>query len=247
VASYVGIGIDQTLLGQPGKARESFAKLGEVARNSGERRLSLLQTAWSWIDEGAHDKALESVRAMHAIAEKEGDGAAMSGDANLMGNILLDAGKLDEAGAQFAKTVEVIGKANVPEDVKQATRRNHLYDEARLALARGDLATARAKSTAYATQVAANNVPFEVWQSHHVAGLLALAEKDYPKAIAELQKANQLDPRVPYALSLAYQGKGEKGPAKDYCRKAAEDNGLNFNYAYVRTKARKMLGTLTSS
>jgi tetratricopeptide (TPR) repeat protein len=244
VASYIGIGIDQTLLGQPEQARATFAKLGEVARNSGERRLSLLQTAWSWVDEGAYDKALESVKAMYAIAEQDGDGAAMSGDVNLMGNILLDAGRLDEAAAQFAKTVEVIGKADVPEDVKEAIRRNYVFDEARLALARGDLATARTRSAAYATQVAAKNVNFEVRQSHHVAGLLALAEKDYPKAIAELQQANQQDPRVPYALALACQGKGDGGAAKEYARKAADDNGLNFNYAYVRQKARKLTTSL---
>jgi tetratricopeptide (TPR) repeat protein len=92
--------------------------------------------------------------------------------------------------------------------------------------------------------VDARKVPFEVWQSHQAAGLLAIAEKDYTRAVAELQKANPLDPRVPYALALAYQGKGEKGPAKEYCKKAAEDNGLNFNYAYVRSKARKLLATL---
>jgi tetratricopeptide (TPR) repeat protein len=244
VNSYLGIGINQTLQGKPAEARATFAKLGEAARNSGEKRLALTQTAWSWVDEGQTDKAIESVKAMYAIAEKEGDGAAMSGDCNLMGNILLEAGRLDEAGAQFARTIEVIEKANVPADVKEAVKRNHLFDETRIALAKGDLATARARSAAYATQVAAKNVPFEVRQSHHAAGLVATADKDYAKAIAELQKANQLDPRVPYALALAYRGKGDAGPAKEFCRKAAEDNGLNFNLAYVRTKARKMLGTL---
>jgi tetratricopeptide (TPR) repeat protein len=241
VASYVGIGINQTLLGKPDEARATFSKLGEVARNSGERRLALAQTAWSWVDQGQTDKALDSVKQMYAIAEKESDGAAMSGDCNLMGNILLEAGRIDEAGAQFAKTLEVIGKADVPEDVKEAVRRNHLFDETRVALAKGDLPTARAKAAAYAKQVAAKNVPFEVRQSHHAAGLVATAEKDYPKAIAELQKANQLDPRVPYALALAYRGKGDPGPAKEFCKKAAEDNGLNFNLAYVRNKARTML------
>jgi hypothetical protein len=33
-------------------------------------------------------------------------------------------------------------------------------------------------------------------------------------------------------------------PAREYCRKAAEDNGLNFNYASVRARARKLLATL---
>jgi tetratricopeptide (TPR) repeat protein len=244
VASYIGIGVNETLLGHPDKARASFEKLGEVARNSGERRAALAQQAWSWIDAGLHDKALASVRAMSAIAAKDQDQAALSADHNLTGNILLDAGKADEAAAQYAKAVETIGQANVPGPVKEATRRNALFNEARVALAKQDLAKARAKAADYAAQVALKEVPFEVWQSHYLAGLVALAEKDHAKAIAQLELANQQDPRVLYALALAYQAKGEVPRAKEYCKKAAEDNSLNFNYAYVRTKATKLLSSL---
>jgi Tfp pilus assembly protein PilF len=128
--------------------------------------------------------------------------------------------------------------------VKAAVRRNHMFDETRVALAKGDLAAARSKSAAYSEAVAVKNIPFEVRQSHEAAGLVALADKDFAKAVAELQKANQLDPRVQWALARAYQGKGDAAPAKESYRKAAEDNGLNFNYAYVRTKAKKAMATL---
>ena len=71
---------------------------------------------------------------------------------------------------------------------------------------------------------------------------VALAEKDYAKAVAELEQANQQNPRVLYSLALAYQGKGDAQLAKQACQQAADFNGLNFNYAYVRSKARTMLG-----
>jgi tetratricopeptide (TPR) repeat protein len=244
VASYVGIGLNQVFQGEPEKARATLAKLEEKARNTGERRQALARTAQSHLYQGRYDKALEAVRAMYAIAEKEGDAAAMSGDANLMGDILLDAGRHDEALAEYARTVALMDRAQVPEDVKQATRRNALYDEARTALAKGDLATARAKSAAYAAQVAATNVRFEGWQSHYVAGLVALADKDHARALAELAQANPLDPQTPYALALVHRARGDGKAARDSCTKAAQDNSLNLNYAYVRSKARKLLASL---
>ena len=241
VPSYVGIGINQTLMGQPEKARGTFAKLQQIARNSGERRQGLARTAWSYVDDGNHEAALVPVTKMHAIAERNGDGGAMSGDLVFMGNILLDAGKLDEAQAKFAKAVEVMAQAGVPTAVKEATKRNSLFNLARVDLARKDLAAAQAKSKEYAEKVAAKQLPFEVRQSHELTGLVALAEKDYQKAITKLKQANQQDPRVLYNLARAYLANGDVELAKEAGKKAADFNSLNFNYAYVRSEARKML------
>jgi tetratricopeptide (TPR) repeat protein len=244
VASYVGIGINQTLMGQPEKARGTFGKLQYIARNSGERRQGLARMAWSYVDEGQHEAALVPVAKMHAIAERNGDQASMAGDLVLMGNILLDAGKLDEAQDKFTEAVEVMARAKVPTAVKEAARRNSLFNLGRVELAKNDLAAAKASSETYAKTVDVKQVPFEVRQSHELAGLVALAAKDYPEAIAELKQANQQNPRVLYSLALAYQGNGDAERAKKACRQAADFNSLNFNYAYVRTKARKMLDTM---
>ena len=70
-----------------------------------------------------------------------------------------------------------IDKAQVPDEVKEATRRNHLFEQARVAVAKKDLATAKAKAAEYATQVAVKKVPFEVRQQHELAGMIALGEK----------------------------------------------------------------------
>ncbi len=113
-----------------------------------------------------------------------------------------------------------------------------------VALAKGDLDTAKAKSDAYATAVAPRKVALEVWQVHESAGLIALHEKDYAKAASELAQANQQDPRVLYHMARAQRGKGDAKAARETARQAAEYNGLNFNYAYVRGKAKQLLGQL---
>jgi tetratricopeptide (TPR) repeat protein len=244
VASYIGIGLDQIYLGQSARARETFGKLEQIARNSGERRAAYAQTAFSYIDEGNTAEAVKAVEKMKALAKQEGDTATLSGDANLLGNIYLEAGRPDEAQARFAEALQLAEAANTPPDVKEAARRQDLFDLARVALARGDVAGARAKADAYASAVARRKIPFEVRQSHEIAGMIALQEKDYARAVSELTQANQLDPRVLYHLARAYQGKGDGKAARETARQAAEHNGLNFNYAYVRGRARQLLGQL---
>jgi len=41
-------------------------------------------------------------------------------------------------------------------------------------------------------------------------------------------------------MAFPHEGAGEAEAARTACRVAAEDNGLNFNYAYVRDEAKKM-------
>ena len=170
VASYVGIGNNRMFMGQPDEARKALARLAQVARNDGEKRQAFFWSAMSYVHEGATDQALAEIQKMAAVAEAGKDLAALSGDYNQMGDILLEAGRVDQAAARYKEQVATIEKANVPAEVKEATRRQHLFDEARVALARKDLGTAKQKAAAYATQVAAKKVAFEMRQQHELAG-----------------------------------------------------------------------------
>jgi tetratricopeptide (TPR) repeat protein len=241
VASYVGIGHNQVLLGQGDKARETYARLTAIARTNGERRQALFQVADSYVHEGQYQKAVEAIDKASALAEADGDKATLPGDLNLTGNILVEAGQPDAALARFRKAVEISNQTDAPEAVKEAARRNTLANQARAALAKGDLATARSRAEEYARQVAVRKVPFEVRQSHEVSGLVALQAKEYPRAVEELAQANQQDPRVLFHLALAQRGKGDAAAAAALLKGAADFNGLGFNYGFVRAKARKML------
>jgi tetratricopeptide (TPR) repeat protein len=241
VASYIGIGNNRVFMGQPEEARKALARLAAVARNDGERRQALFWTAMSEVHQGATDQALADVKKMAAIAEAQKDLAALSGDQNLMGDILLEAGRVDEAAAKYQEQIASIDKASVPAEVKEATRRQNLFDEARVALAKKDLSGAKAKAAAYATAVAAKKIPFEMRQQRELAGRIALEEKQYAAAVAELQQANQQDPRVLYLLAVAYQGQGNAPKAREVGSAAADFNALSQTYGFVRGKAKAML------
>ena len=243
VASYVGIGNDQLFKGQPAAARETFAKIAKVARNTGEKRTAHFWTAASYVHEGATDKALAELDANYALSGAEQDGGTQSGDLNLMGDILREAGRIEDALAKYGKAVEVSEAARVPAEAKAATRRNYLFEQARAAVAGHDLGTAKAKAAAYAADVAVKKVPFEMRQQQEIEGLIALEEKRYAAAVQALAKSNQQDPRILYLAAVALKGIGDTTRAAEMAGKAAGFNQLSFNYGFVRAKALKMQGT----
>jgi tetratricopeptide (TPR) repeat protein len=78
--------------------------------------------------------------------------------------------------------------------------------------------------------------------AHELTGMIALDEKNYDKAIGELEQSNMQNPQDLYRLCLAYQGKGNRAKAKEYCMKTAHFNSLPvINLAFVRAKATKMM------
>jgi hypothetical protein len=154
--------------------------------------------------------------------------------------VLLEAGRVDEAAQKYAERTAIIDKAEVAAEVKDAAHRQALFDEARVALAGKDLGSAKAKAAAYSGAVAAKGIPFETRQAHELRGRLALSEKDYAAAAAELRQANQQDPRVLYLTALALQGSGDRKAAKDLAVQAADWNGLSNTYAFVRSEARAL-------
>jgi tetratricopeptide (TPR) repeat protein len=228
-------------MGQGEQARKTYAKLLSIARNDGERRQAHLWAAMSYVHEGRTEEALSELAKMGAIDRAGKDLVALSGATAQMANVLLEAGRVDESAAKFRERDEIIGRAEVAAQVKENARRQALFDEARVALARGDLAAAKAKAAAYEEAVAVRAIPFEVRQVHELGGRLALAKKDYATAVAELREANQQDPRVLYLLAVALEGKGDRESAKELARQAADFNGLSNTYGYVRARARRLV------
>ncbi len=243
VASWVGIGNNRMFMGQGDKAREAFARLTAIARNDGEKRQALFWSAMSYVHEGATDKAIAEIEKEAAIAKASGDKASLSADWNQIGDILLEAGRADEALARYKDQVATMDTADVPAEVKEATRRQHLFDVARVTLAKKDVAGAKAKAQEYAAAVQAKRIPFEMWQQHELAGRIALEDKGYATAAAELEQANQQDPRVMFLLATALQGKGDTQKAQVVANRAADFNALSPTYGFVRGKAKTLMAS----
>ena len=239
LASHQGIAADLMYMGKPDEAAAELDNITKKARNDGERRLALFALTVLHVDGGKMAKALADVDKQYALGEKTKDVPAMAGDQQLKGNILLEMGKAAEAKAAFERGLKMIEDSSLSQEIKDNNKRLSHYNLARVALVKKDLATAKTEAEEFRKGAEASNNPAQIRLVHELTGMIALAEKDYDKALAELQQASQQNPQNLYRMCLADQGKGDKEKAKELCTKAAGFNSLpQLNYAFIRTKAK---------
>jgi len=241
INSHFGIGAALMYQGKYDEATAELQKINDKARTDGERRTALFGLTVVDVDAGKWEKALEEVDKQYALGEKTNDLPNLVGDLNLKANIMIEMGKYDEAKELFARALKMTEESNQSEEIKKNTRLIDHFNGARVALGKKDLATAKSEAATFQKGSEATKNSFQIKLAHSLNGSIALAEKDYDKAIAELAQANQQNPQDLYRQCEAYQGKGDAAKAKEFCDKATGFNSLPaINLAFVRVKAAKM-------
>jgi tetratricopeptide (TPR) repeat protein len=242
--SHFGIAAALAYQGKASEAQAELEKITTKARTDGERRTALFGQMVVAADTGKLDQALADVEKQYALGQKSNDMPAMAGDLQLKGNILLEMGKSDDARKAYEQGLKITTDSNLSQQNKDNAALFHHYNLARVAIAKKDLATAKTETETFRKGTEAAQNANQVKQAHELAGRIALEEKNYDAAIAELAQANQQNPDVLYMLGLSYQGKGDTAKAKDSFTKAAKFNSLpQLNYAFVRSKAGKAIAT----
>jgi tetratricopeptide (TPR) repeat protein len=241
-SAYIGIANNQVFQGKGDDARKALKEGMAKARNDGEKRALWFWTSVTYSHEGRYADAQKAVEDEKKIADASGDYVSASQDVTLMGNIALAAGKPADAAARFDESQKLLAKAKVSDEVKDNARRNNLFNQGRVALKKGDLEGAKALSAKYSAAVEVKKIPFEQWQAHELAGMVALQSKDFDTALKELGQASNQNPRVIYLTGLAYQGKGDSAKAAEAFKATADWNQLNGLLAFVRSDARRQLG-----
>jgi tetratricopeptide (TPR) repeat protein len=242
VNSHFGIASALMYQGKPAAAITELEKITAKARSDGERRTAMFGKTVVYIDSGQMAKALAEVDNQYALGQKTNDVPAMAGDLQLKGNILLEIGRYDEAMDHFARALKMTEDSNLSEAIKNNTRRFDHYNRTRVALGKKDVATAKVEAQEFWKLAEASNNPFQLKLAHELTGMIALDEKNYDKAISDLEQSNMQNPQDLYRLGLAYQAKGNRAKAHEYFTKAARFNSLPLiNLALIRTKAAKMM------
>ncbi len=241
VPSHFGISADLTYMGKPQDAEAELSKMLEQARNDGELRTAYFGLAVVATDSGKLDKALQQMDKEYAIAEKKNDMASMSADLQAKGNILAEMQKYDDANQQFERSLKLVEDSDLSPEIKDNAKLLHHYNLTALAIGKKDYTAAKAHAEEFRQGAEASKNPAQVKLAHELAGRIALAQKDYGKATAELEQSNLQDPRNLYRLGQAYDGKGDHAKAQEFYSNAAKFNSLPaLNYAFVRTKAEKL-------
>ena len=239
--SYIGIASNLMYQGKHDAARSEAWKLHQAARNDADRRNALFARAVSYADEGKFDETLTELKKQYAVAERINDPANMAGDAVAMGDVLLEAGKPEEARTYYERALALQVNSDLSQEVKDDAKLVHHYNLGRVALHTKDLAAARKHADTFMQGATAKKNSAEIRQAHELVGTIALKHKQFDQALTHLSQGNQQDPYVLYRMGKAYKGKGDESKAQELFQRAQNHNTLpTLNHAFARAKAKKM-------
>jgi len=242
VSSHVGIAADHLYEGEHDAAVAETQKIYAGARDILQQRIALFNEALVHIDAHEIDQAIQRADSEFVLDRANGDSGNMSIDEQTTGDILLAAGRAPDATRKYAHALAlVVNSSTASADVKDRTRLNSHYNRARVALATNDRAMARTEAATYLSGTEASHNDLLIAQAHELNGLVALADRQFDTALAELAKASQQNPAVFYDMALAYKGKGDAANAKTFAARCADMDVLpSVPYMLVRAKAKQM-------
>ncbi len=244
-ASHMGISNNYIYQGEFDKAKENCETCYNIAKNDGEKRFALFTLAVANVYEGNTDNAIDLMLKGYGLANAIGDPGAMANDLAIMGNILYEAGRYEDANEKYEESLATIEASDLDNEVKENARRVTLYRQGRILLMTGNVEDAKTLAVEFTNRANDANNTFQIWLSHDLNGIIALNEKNYKKAQDEFMNANQQNPYTFYKIALAYVGNNNKEEAKKYAEMSANFNALtSMNQAFVQKKAEDMLATL---
>jgi len=237
-ASRVGIAHNLVFLGRHDEARQELETLFDSAVNTGQQRAALIGLAFTYVDQRDLRSAIGELRKLYGLDASISDAAAMSADLNAVAFLLQRDGRPADAEKELGRALEIVEQSDLFTRVKRNAQLRHLINVAAVRLEEGHLKEAREKAEEYLSEVEPMMNPTPIRNAHLVLGRIALAEKEYDRAIAELEQANQQNSWTLYHLGLAYEGKGDLSTAVDLYSRAATTYELNtLTYALVRRDA----------
>lgn len=241
--SHVGIATNLCFKDEYDKARERIqTHMVDGTSDNAARRQGYAVIAFTYAFEGRFEEAIASLHNQYELAEETWDVGAMAGDLSLIGRVYIEAGQPDKARKVYKKALKLIENSELSKPVKHNAERAYLYQSARIAVLKMDMATAKAKARAYQKDAEALENNALLTSAHQLMAIIALEEKKYGRAIEELAQANQRDPYTHFRMMLAYQGLNDHERAKEMCQRVVDFNLVNsLSYAFVRNRAREIL------
>lgn len=243
--SRIGVATALLYADRPAEARREMDVVLDKAQDDTDRRQAMFVATLSYVEEGNATAALKELKKQYALGEKINDAAAMAGDLVAMGTIELEAGNIGEAENLYAKSLQIVEKSALAEDVKALTRLGAHYNDAVIAAAKGDFMVAQKHAEELFRGAESRGNKNQIRLAHEAKGRIALAQEDYARTLTEMAEASQQNPYNLYRIALAHAGLGQNDKAKSFLKAAAEFSGLpQLNYALIRHKAKTMLTSM---
>ncbi|MBU1983030.1 tetratricopeptide repeat protein [bacterium] len=247
--SRVGIAANLNLLGRHAEAREYLHAASDSGLTFMQRRSLLWGIVISYVDEGDLESALAAAEKTSRFSASSGSTIETVSDMNLVGQVLLEMGRLDEARAKFEEGLRLVEESAIPPDVRTWARAlTALRVGCRIALKENNVTAARKSIEEFAASVDTTGNPSLRWLLNHYSGLVALEEGDFARAVSELDQGMANDPATHFLLGRAHEKLGDREKAAECYKKATEANLVNdLGYTLIRRKAAGALRSLSET
>ncbi len=239
--SYLGLGMDYVLEGKHYDAIKTFRTLHDIAPDDGIRQQALFASVICYVDQRQFARAVAEEQRNYEISKKNDDAGAMIADLGTLGDLLIEVGPIDQARARYEKAKEIADSTDVPAGVKEFAHQVWLSGLVRVTLHNQDFQAAHAAAAEFKKEADKSHDPAFKQAYQQLAGMIALNEKKYDNALAELRKADQRSPRTLLLMGQAYAAKGDNAKAKEFLTKAANFNEVNIEFAFVHAEAKQLL------
>ena len=243
-ASYAGITINYSLLGDADLAQEAADQMLAAARTFGERQGAMFRSVTSHLYAGNTDAAMEACDVILAEAVVEGNHGAMGGISEYMGDIMMAADDPGEAEKFFDAAYDHRLQANINEANKAQAGRTHSFKTAIASMIGDDSEAAASRTAEYVAAAEANGTAFEKRRAHELSAYLAMFNEENEAAAAHFEQASQQQPVVLYWSAVVHRDLGNMDKARDLAERAANRNTLNPNLPFFRADAVALLAEL---
>jgi tetratricopeptide (TPR) repeat protein len=248
IVSHLGIASDFMYLGFPDSALTQLQVMYDASQNDGQRRTALLAMATVYVDEENLVKGLELVQEQFSLAAMMNDKPSMSADMSVMGTLLLEAGRPEEARDKFEMALVYLDSAEVADEVKQAGKEGLEYSLGRVEISAGNVAAAREHFQAFMDWAQSKVDPIQIRQGHQLQGLIEFAVGNYGGARDAFLQANLQNPYNLFRIGQTYEAEGDRVSARQWYADAAHFNSVsNLAYALIRKKALAKVDSLKDS
>ncbi|MGH7450922.1 MAG: tetratricopeptide repeat protein [bacterium] len=237
------IGDNLVFMGKFEEGRAAYRKAIEMETTPSGKLTRMAALAYSYIYEGKPEQALAEEEKILQKATQEVLPEWQAGTYSANCDIYIETGNFDKAEQSLAECRKVVTASQLSPAIKESFAKDALFDEAVIAAKRKDFTTATTKADEFRARIEAGKDPKEMETHHALLGRIYFEKGEYAKAVEHLKQANQENPYTLFFLAFATSEAGDMTKATELYKKVVNWNENSLNYALVRSKAMKALGT----
>ena len=245
----VKLGHVNSFLGSFDEARQDYDRGIEASGPATAGFLAPFKSL-TWVYAGEPAKAIQSLEKL--VADIDGFGAGKDQVLNAKvfaltsaATIAMFSGMNDDAQRLLAVRTALMrenAKLVGAEAFSNIQETQIAFFDGQLAAWKGDYSAAAKLARKTAALVAGQNNPRKMEPYHELLGLIALRQKSYRKAVAELRRADQTQLHNKYLLAQALEATNANDEARRLYREVAENNFNTVDFALLRAEALKKVG-----